>query len=65
MCRAAMGQYLLAVATLASAVVVNLWGKESEALNSLFATVIAAAVWGGMQRQRGSNEIRDDKKPAE
>lgn len=50
MCRAAMSQYALAALTLICAVVVNLFGKESDALNSLFASIIAGAVWGGIQR---------------
>lgn len=52
MVKSVAAQYGLAGVTLVCAVTVNIFGKETEALNTLFSTVIAASLWGGLQRQR-------------
>lgn len=66
MSNAALAQYGLAAVTLICAVVVNIFGKESEALNSLLATVIVGALWGGVQRHKADHPHKaDNKNPAE
>lgn len=46
-------QYILAVVAIVALVVVNIWGKESEALTTALISVISATIWGGWQRKQG------------
>jgi len=50
-----VAQYILAGLAIAALVVVNIWGKESEALTTALISVISATIWGGLQRKQGMN----------
>lgn len=56
MCKAALAQYALAGVALICAVVVNVFGRESEGINTMLVSVISSALWGGYQRQLGSHQ---------
>lgn len=60
-------QYVLAGLSIVALVVINIWGRESEALNAVLYSVISATVWGGVQRQAGlkinRQRVEDGKEP--
>lgn len=53
-----VAQFVLAALAIIALVVVNIWGKESEVLTTTLASVITAAIWGGLQRKQGMNHNR-------
>lgn len=55
-----ISQYALAAMAIIALVVVNIWGKESEALTTALVSVITASLWGGVQRQKGLQTGREE-----
>lgn len=49
-------QYLVVVVGLLVMLAVNLWGKETEAVNSVLSSVILGGLWGALQRQGGRKD---------
>lgn len=48
--------YLVAVAGILALVLINIFGKESESINTILSAAIAAAIWGGNQRKAGQGD---------
>lgn len=65
--RGVVWQYVLAALSIVALVVINIWGRESEGLNTVLFGVITATTWGGLQRQQGLKvnrlRVEDGKEP--
>lgn len=55
-CKGAIAQYALAMVALICSVIINIFGTESETLNTVLVSIISSTVWGGIQRQQGARE---------
>lgn len=55
-------QYLVVVVGLLVMLAVNLWGKETEAVNSVLSSVILGGLWGALQRQGGRKDAEEKRR---